>query len=68
MALRIGPKVNQKIAFCVLLLMTLITIIVLFFIIIYVFNNGFGQLTWEFLTSKTHDMGKEGGIFPGAIR
>jgi len=67
MVWRIGPKTNQKIAFGVLLLMTVITVIVLFFIIIYVFKNGFGQLTWEFLTSKTHDMGKEGGIFPSIL-
>lgn len=67
MTLRIGPRTNQKIAFSILLLMTLVTVIVLFFIIIYVFQKGFGQLTWEFLTSKTHDMGKEGGIFPSIL-
>jgi len=64
MPLRIGPRTNQIIAYCVLLLMTIITVAVLFFIIIYVFKNGLGQLSIEFLTEKTRDMGKEGGILP----
>ena len=64
MPLRIGPRTSQIIAYCVLLLMTIITVAVLFFIIIYVFKNGLGQLSIEFLTEKTRDMGKEGGILP----
>jgi phosphate transport system permease protein len=47
--------------------MTLITVVVLFFIIGYVFKNGVGQLSLEFLTDKTRDMGKEGGIFPSIL-
>jgi phosphate transport system permease protein len=47
--------------------MTIITIIVLFFIIGYVFKNGLGQVSLEFLTDKTREMGKEGGIFPSII-
>ncbi|MBN2620567.1 phosphate ABC transporter permease PstA [candidate division WOR-3 bacterium] len=64
---RIGPRTTQIIAYIMLLLATVITVVVLFFIIIYVFKNGFGQLTWEFLTERTHDMGKEGGIFPSIV-
>lgn len=67
MTLRIGPRTTQIIAYAVLLLMTIITIIVLFFIIGYVFKNGLGQLSLEFLTDKTREMGKEGGIFPSII-
>jgi len=67
MTLRIGPRTTQIIAYIVLLLMTVITIIVLFFIIGYVFKNGLGQLSLEFLTDKTREMGKEGGIFPSII-
>jgi phosphate transport system permease protein len=67
MTLRIGPRTTQIIAYTVLLLMTVITIIVLFFIIGYVFKNGLGQLSLEFLTDKTREMGKEGGIFPSII-
>ena len=67
MTFRIGPRTNQIIAYSILLLMTLITVIVLFFIIGYVFKNGIGQLSLEFLTDKTREMGKEGGIFPSIL-
>lgn len=67
MTFRIGPRTNQIIAYTILLLMTLITVVVLFFIIGYVFKNGIGQLSLEFLTDKTRDMGKEGGIFPSIL-
>ena len=67
MTFRIGPRTNQIIAYSILLLMTLITVIVLFFIIGYVFKNGIGQLSLEFLTDKIREMGKEGGIFPSIL-
>jgi len=67
MTLRIGPRTNQIIAYVILLLMTIITIVVLFFIIGFVFRNGLGQLSLEFLTDKTREMGKEGGIFPSIV-
>lgn len=67
MTFRIGPRTTQIIAYIVLLLMTIITIIVLFFIIGYVFKNGLGQLSLEFLADRTREMGKEGGIFPSII-
>jgi phosphate transport system permease protein len=47
--------------------MTVITVVILFFIVIYVFKNGLGQLSIEFLTDRTRDMGKEGGIFPSIL-
>ncbi len=67
MTFRIGPRTSQIIAYIILLLMTIITIIVLFFIIGYVFKNGFAQLSLEFLTDRTREMGKEGGILPSII-
>jgi len=67
MTFRIGPRTNQIIAYSILLLMTIITILVLFFIIAYVFKSGLGQINWEFLTDKTKDMGKEGGILPSIL-
>lgn len=67
MTFRIGPRTSQIIAHVILLLMTIITIIVLFFIIGYVFKNGFAQLSLEFLFDKTREMGKEGGILPSII-
>lgn len=67
MSLRIDPRTNQKIAYSILLLMTLITVLVLFFIIIYIFRHGLGQISLEFLTQRTRDMGKEGGIFSSIV-
>lgn len=67
MPLKIGPRTSQIIAYTILLMMTVITVVILFFIIIYVFKNGLGQLNIEFLTEKTRDMGKEGGIFPSIL-
>jgi phosphate transport system permease protein len=67
MTFRIGPRTSQIIAYIILLLMTAITVIVLFFIIGYIFKNGLGQLSIEFLTDKTRDMGKAGGILPSIL-
>ena len=67
MTLRIGPRTNQIIAYIILLLMTIITVVVLFFIIGYVFKNGIGQLSLEFFTEKTREMGKQGGILPSIL-
>jgi phosphate transport system permease protein len=67
MTLRIGPRTTQIIAYITLLLMTAITVIVLLFIILYVLRHGLGQLTLEFLTDRTREMGKEGGILPSIL-
>ena len=67
MTFRIGPRTSQIIAHIILLLMTIVTVIVLFFIIGYVFKNGFAQLSLEFLTDRTREMGKEGGILPSIV-
>ncbi len=67
MPLKIGPRTNQLIAYTILLIMTIITIFVLFFIIGYIFKNGIGQVSLKFLTERTMDMGKEGGIFPSIL-
>jgi phosphate transport system permease protein len=67
MTVRIGPRTNQIIAYSVLLLMTIITVLILFFIIGYVFKNGVGQLSLEFLTHRAREMGREGGIFPSIL-
>jgi phosphate transport system permease protein len=67
MTFRIGPRTSQIIAYIILLLMTAITVIVLFFIIGYIFKNGLEQLSIEFLTDKTRDMGKAGGILPSIL-
>jgi phosphate transport system permease protein len=47
--------------------MTVLTVLILVFIIGFVLKNGFAQLNWKFLTEKTFEMGKEGGILPSII-
>ncbi len=67
MSFRIGPRTSQIIAYIILLSITIITILVLAFIIGFIFKNGFPSLSWEFLTQNTREMGKEGGILPSII-
>ncbi|MGQ9464449.1 MAG: phosphate ABC transporter permease PstA [bacterium] len=67
MKFRIGPRTSQIIAYSFLLVGTIFVISILIFIIAFVFKNGFAVLTWEFLTQKTKEMGKAGGIFPSII-
>lgn len=67
MTFRIGPRTSQIIAYIMLLTLTVITIAILIFIIGFIFKNGIGELSWHFLTQKTKEMGKEGGIFPAIV-
>jgi len=67
MTFRIGPRTSQIIAYILLLIFTAITILVLIFIIGFIFKNGFSGITWEFLTQRTKEMGREGGILPSII-
>jgi phosphate transport system permease protein len=67
MTFRIGPRTSQIVAYTFLLACTIIVIAILLFIIGFIFKNGFGKLSWNFLTENTKAMGKEGGIFPSII-
>jgi phosphate transport system permease protein len=64
---RIGPRTSQAIAYVILLSLTVISIFILVFIIGFILKNGFAELSWDFLTRKTTEMGKEGGILPSII-
>ena len=46
---------------------TLLTVVVLVFIIAFVLVKGLPGVTWEFLSSAPKDMGKAGGIFPTLV-
>lgn len=58
---------NQRIAFAALSGLGLLTVCVLIFIIGYILNQGFGMISYEFLTTNPRKMGSEGGIFPAII-
>jgi phosphate transport system permease protein len=60
---RLGPRVEEKAARSVLWTLTLITVGVLVFIILFILRRGLPVLNLEFLTSNPVDMGKAGGIF-----
>jgi len=61
---RISPKITQALAVTLLGAATLLTVIVLVFIIVFVLAKGLPGVTWEFLSSAPKDMGKAGGILP----
>jgi phosphate transport system permease protein len=64
---RLGPRIEEKSARVVLWALTLITVGVLLFIILFVLRRGLPVLSLEFLTSNPADMGKEGGIFSTVV-
>ncbi len=64
---RIGPRTSQIIAYAVLLALTAITVFILIFIIAFILRHGISQMTLKFLTMRTLEMGKEGGILPSII-
>lgn len=61
------PIVTQRLVWLVLALLTLVTLLILFFIIGYITAKGAPVITPEFLFSIPKRMGKEGGILPTLI-
>jgi phosphate transport system permease protein len=64
---RISPKLTQALAVMILGTATLLTVIVLLFVIAFVLVKGLPGVTWEFLSSAPKEMGKEGGILPTLV-
>jgi phosphate transport system permease protein len=62
--MRLSPKVTQGLAVTLLGAATLLTVVVLVFIIVFVLAQGLPGVIWEFLSSAPKDMGKAGGILP----
>lgn len=60
---RLAPRVEEKAARIGLWALTVITIGVLVFIILFILRRGLPALSVEFLTTNPVDMGKSGGIF-----
>jgi len=63
----IRPFVWQRIVWAVLALMTLATLVVLFFIVGFIAAKGAHVITPEFLFSLPERMGKEGGVLPTIV-
>ena len=64
---RVSPRITQRIAVAFLWGLTLITIGVLLYIILYILLKGLPHLSWEFLSKAPVSMGRKGGIFPMII-
>lgn len=62
--IRIRPAVTQRIAVSLLWLATAMTVSMVLFIIGYILLNGLGHVSWEFLTARPRQMGREGGVMP----
>lgn len=65
--MRIPPRTTQAIAVTVLGAATLVTLVVLVYIIVFVLRRGIPVLTVDFLFSQPKDMGRAGGIFPTLV-
>jgi phosphate transport system permease protein len=65
--MRVSPKITQALAVTVLGAATLLTLVILVFVIVFVLGKGLPGVSWEFLFSHPKDMGKAGGIFPTLV-
>jgi phosphate transport system permease protein len=65
--MRVSPKITQALAVTVLGAATLLTLVILMFVIVFVLGKGLPGVSWEFLFSYPKDMGKAGGIFPTLV-
>jgi phosphate transport system permease protein len=65
--MRISPKFTQGLAVTLLGGATLLTVLVLVFIILFVLGKGLPEVSWEFLSSNPRDMGRAGGILPTLV-
>jgi phosphate transport system permease protein len=61
------PRYTQILAVSILVLLTVFTLAILVFIILFVFGKGLPYVSFDFLFSNPSDMGKAGGIFPTLI-
>lgn len=59
----LSPRATQTAVRIALWTMTLVTVAVLLFIILFILRKGVPALSWDFLTQDPVDMGKAGGIF-----
>lgn len=65
--MRIHPRYTQRGAIAVLGGATVLTLMILVFIIVFILEKGLPVISWKFLTSNPQDMGRAGGIFPTLI-
>ncbi|NTW95896.1 MAG: phosphate ABC transporter permease PstA [Erysipelotrichaceae bacterium] len=60
--MKIRPKTSELIAKFIIWLISILVVLLLFFIISFILIKGLPTLTWQFLTESPSDMGRSGGI------
>jgi phosphate transport system permease protein len=65
--MRIHPRHTQRLAIAFLGGATLLTLVILIFIIFFILQKGLPVVNFKFLTSNPEDLGRAGGIFPTLI-
>ena len=65
--MRIHPKYTQRGAVAILGGATILTLLILIFIIVFILEKGLPVLNMDFLLTNPRDMGRAGGIFPTII-
>ncbi len=60
-------KITQKIAFSIFRLLGIAVVGILFWILGFIIYNGFGVISWEFLTTSPTEGMTSGGIFPAIV-
>ncbi|MFB4158291.1 phosphate ABC transporter permease PstA [Geomicrobium sp. JSM 1781026] len=63
----IKVKRSQRLAFTMLSLAALLTVIILFGILFYIMSQGFSVISMEFLFTEPRSMGTEGGVFSAIL-
>ncbi len=61
--IKISPNTSQKIAKTIIWFVSIIVVLLLFFIVTFILIKGLPTLTWKFLTENPTDSGRAGGIF-----
>ncbi|MFN2243322.1 MAG: phosphate ABC transporter permease PstA [Anaerolineae bacterium] len=60
-------QTSQKIAFAVLTAMAVIVVVPIVLVVVYIVIQGFGAISWEFLTGFPSNGMKSGGILPAVV-
>ncbi len=60
--MKISPRVTQGVAVAVLAAATALTVAVLVYLVLFVLRKGLPGVTWAFLSTRSSDMGRQGGI------
>ncbi len=58
----ISEKNKQRFAFILLTTSVVIVLLVLGIILYYIFSNGAGALSWDFITQPARNLGRQGGV------